>query len=151
MGKSKKQSKTITNKKARFDYEISDTIVAGIVLTGAETKSLRMGQAILQGSFVMVKNNELWLINCQINPLQTNLNAMPEEDRTRTRKLLVTAKQLEDLSSKKRQGLNIIPIKFLTNGRHIKIEIGVGRGKKKYDKRQVIKKRDQERDARREN
>ncbi len=148
--KKKQSSKTITNKKARFDYEIGDTIVAGIVLTGAETKSLRMGQAILQGSFVMVKDSELWLNNCQINPLQTNLNAMPEDSRTRPRKLLVTARQLEDLAGKKRQGLNIIPIKFLSSGRHIKVEIGVGRGKKKYDKRQVIKKRDQERDARKE-
>lgn len=148
--KKKQSKKTISNKKARFDYEIGDTIVAGIVLTGAETKSLRMGHAILQGSFVMVKDNELWLNNCQINPLPTNLPDMPEEERTRPRKLLVTRKQLEELAGEKRKGMNIIPIKFLTANRHIKVELGIGRGKKKYDKRQVIKKRDQERDARRE-
>ena len=112
--KKKPSRKTISNKKARFDYEIGDTIVAGIVLTGAETKSLRMGHAILQGSFVMVKDNELWLNNCQINPLPTNLPDMPEEERQRPRKLLVTRKQLEELAGEKRKGMNIIPIKFLT-------------------------------------
>jgi SsrA-binding protein len=148
MKKKSSKTKLISNKRARFDYEIGDTIVAGIVLTGAETKSLRMGHGILRGSFVMVKDNELWLNNMQINPLPTNLNDLPEEERLRPRKLLVTAKQLKDLTDKRKQGLNIIPTKMLTQGRHIKVEIGVGRGKKKYDKRETIKKRDEERSLR---
>lgn len=143
-------AKTITNKRARFDYEISDTIVAGISLSGAETKSLRMGHAILRGSFVMVKDGELWLNNMQINPLITNAIDLPESERLRSRRLLVTRKQLEELANNKKQGLNIIPTKLLTRGRYIKVELGVGRGKKNYDKRETIKKRDEERNTRRE-
>lgn len=146
--KKKAGKKAISNKRARFDYDIGDTLIAGIVLTGAETKSLRLGHAILRGSFVMVKDGEVWLNNMQVNPLLTNAQDLSESDRTRPRKLLVTKKQLEELAESKKQGLSIIPIKLLTEKRHIKVEIGIGRGRKKYDKRQVIKKREQERAAR---
>lgn len=138
----KKQSSAIVNKRAYYDYEVSDTVIAGIALTGAETKSLRQGHVILRGSFVMVKNGELWLNNMQINPLKTNISSMPEDERTRPRKLLVTKKQFIELEEAKKQGRSIIPIKLLTKGRYIKVEIGVGKGKKKYDKREAIKKRD---------
>ena len=143
-------AKTILNKRARFDYEIGDTIVAGLSLTGAETKSLRMGHAILRGSFVMVKDGELWLNNMQINPLITNVKDMPEDNRQRPRRLLVTKKQFAELAANKKQGLNIIPTKLLNRGRYIKVELGIGRGKKNYDKRETIKKRDEERNTRRE-
>ena len=140
--------KTILNKRARFDYELSETLIAGIALSGPETKSLRLGHGILRGSFVTVKNNELWLTNMQVNPLKTNASGLPEEERLRARKLLVTKKQLDQLIEAKKSGKNIIPIKLLTSSRYIKVEIGVGRGKKKYDKREIIKKRDLERSAR---
>ena len=146
----KKQSaKQIANKRSRFDYDLADEIVAGIVLNGAETKSLRMGHAVMRGSFATVKDGELWLNNLQINPLITNHINLPEETRLRARKLLVTKKQLEELNAAKIQGKSIVPIKILTEGRFIKVVLGVGRGKKKYDKRESIKKRDVERAAKR--
>lgn len=140
-------AKTISNKRARFDYNLDQTVVAGIVLNGAETKSLRYGHAILRGAFCTIKDDELWLNNMQINPLKTNMRELPEADRLRARKLLVTHKQLEMFAAARKQGENIIPIKLLTETRHIKVELGIGRGKKKYDKRQTIKKRDQLRQA----
>lgn len=144
-----KQPKTITNKRARFDYDLNDQLTAGIVLSGPEVKSLRQGHAILRGSFVMVKDGELWLNNMQVNPLKTNMQHLPEGERTRPRKLLVTARQLKELTDAKHQGSSIVPIKLLTESRHIKVVIGIGRGRKKYDKRQVIKQREQERAAKR--
>lgn len=149
MKKKQSEHKSIVNKRARFDYDLSNTLIAGIALNGAETKSLRQGHGILRGSFVSVKDNELWINNMQINPLKTNMAQMPENERTKPRKLLVTSKQLLELIEAKKSGSNIIPIKLLTNTRYIKVEIGVGRGKKKYDKREIIKKRDQERSAKR--
>ena len=148
MKKKQPTSKTILNKRARFDYDLSDTVIAGIALNGAETKSLRQGHGILRGSFVSVKDDELWLNNMQINPLKTNMAHMPENERTRSRKLLVTAKQMRELIEAKKSGSSIIPIKLLTNTRYIKVEIGVGRGRKKYDKREIIKKRDLDRSSR---
>lgn len=142
MKKKKQYNNAIINKRARFDYNVTETIVAGIVLTGPETKSLRLGHGIIRGSFVIIKNNELWLSNMQINPLKTNLKDMPEDERTRPRKLLVTKKDFKLLAEAKNQGLSIIPIKLLTKSRFIKVEIGIGKGKKKYDKREIIKKRD---------
>jgi len=144
--KQKSRQKTgVLNKRASYDYDLTEKVVAGVVLNGAETKSLRLGQASLKGSFVTVKNGELWLNNLQINPLKTNISSLPEKDRTRARKLLVTKKQLTHFSDAKNQGLSIIPIKIMSGSRYIKIELGVGRGKKKYDKREAIKKRDQQR------
>lgn len=143
--KKKQNSSAIINKRARYDYELGDTVVAGIALSGAETKSIRQGHVILRGSFVMVKDGELWLNNMQVNPLKTNIKELPESERTRPRKLLVTKKQFIELEDSKKQGKSIIPIKLLTKSRYIKIEIGIGRGKKKYDKREAIKKRDMER------
>lgn len=142
MKKKKSQNNAIINKRARFDYDVSETVIAGIVLSGAETKSLRLGHGIIRGSFVNVKNNELWLNNMQINPLKTNAKDLPEDERTKPRKLLVTKKQLKRLTDAKHQGLSIMPLKLLTKSRYIKVEIGVGKGKKKYDKREAIKKRD---------
>jgi SsrA-binding protein len=146
--KKKQTNSAVINKRARYDYDVGETVVAGIALSGAETKSIRQGHVILRGSFVMVKNGELWLNNMQVNPLKTNITEMPENERTRSRKLLVTKKQLLELEEAKKQGKSIIPIKLLTKSRYIKIEIGVGKGKKKYDKREAIKKRDMERSNR---
>lgn len=143
---SPKRSK-ILNSRARYDYELSDELIVGIALSGKETKSLRMGRGNLRGSFVNIKDGELFLVNATISSGKTF--SIPEEEQTRTRKLLATKKQISNLVSAKEQGRTIVPIEVLTNGRYIKIKIAPGKGKKRYDKREVIKKRDQMRDANR--
>jgi SsrA-binding protein len=151
MAKVKKQPSTgyITNKTARRDYEIKHQYTAGIILSGAETKSIRTGHAHLKGAFVNIKGGELWLYNATINATNANRNALPEDQQTRARKLLVSKKQLLELTSAKDQGLTIIPLKVLTKSRYIKVEIATAKGLKKYDKREKIKKRDTDLDTRR--
>jgi SsrA-binding protein len=146
----KQQNNSIINKRARFDYELKQNIIAGIVLTGAETKSLRLGHGHLKGAFANIKDNELWLFNATITPTKTNANDFSEESQTRARKLLVSKKELDMLQSAKEQGLTIVPVKLLTNSRYIKIEIAAAKGLKKYDKRHKIKTRDESRDTARE-
>jgi SsrA-binding protein len=143
--KKKQPSSGVHNRRARFDYDIERTLVAGIVLSGPETKSLRMGHGILRGSYVQVKDDGAYLINMQVNPLLTNRAHLPEAERTRTRRLLLKARELDELREAKTAGRSIVPTKLMTGARFIKLEIGVGRGKKRYDKRETIKKRDQER------
>ena len=143
--KKKKSVGTISNQKARFDYDIEKTYLAGISLTGPETKSLRMGHGVLRGSYVQIKDDGAWLINLQVNPLQTNFAHLPEETRDRSRRLLLKARELDDLRTAKTGGRQIVALKIMTKTRFIKIEIGVGKGKKMYDKRESIKKRDVER------
>ncbi len=135
--------KSISNKRARFDYELGDSLLVGISLTGAETKSLRRGHGHLRGAYVTLKDNELWLLNATI----TGDSGIPisEEDKTRTRKLLAKRKEIEALAAAKQQGQTILPLELLTRGRYIKVRIATGRGKKKYDKRQVLKARDDKR------
>lgn len=146
----KQQNNSIINKRARFDYELKQNIIAGIVLTGAETKSLRLGHGHLKGAFANIKDNELWLFNSTITPTKTNANDFSEESQTRARKLLVSKKELDMLQSAKEQGLTIVPVKLLINSRYIKIEIAAAKGLKKYDKRHKIKTRDESRDTARE-
>lgn len=129
----------IVNRRASFDYELGDDIVAGIVLSGRETKALRQRHGHLRGAYVSLNHNgELVLINATITGGKTFTIA--ETDQTRSRKLLVNKKQLESLAQAKQQGKSIVPIEFIVNGRYIKLRIGVGRGKKHYDKRETIKK-----------
>lgn len=151
MAKPKKQANAslITNKTARRDYDIRQTLVAGIVLSGAETKSLRTGHGHLKGAFVNIKDSELWLMNATINATNANRNALPEVEQTRARKLLVNKKQLHELTLAKEQGLTIVPLKVLTKSRFIKVEIATAKGLKKYDKRQKIKMRDSKLEAQR--
>jgi SsrA-binding protein len=141
--KKKQQTKRITNRRARFDYELGDSLVAGLQLTGAETKSLRMGHGHLQGAYVTVKDGELWLINTTING--TRGIPIDETNQTRARKLLVKHREIANLVAAKQQGRTIIPLELLTHGRYIKLRIAVGKGRKKYDKRQVLKARDDKR------
>lgn len=140
---------TIANKRASFDYDLKDSLIAGIVLSGPETKSLRMGHGHLRGAFCTIKDNELWLNNATIMPTKTNAAAFSPEFQTRARKLLVSKKQLSEIIKGKEQGMAIIPKKMLTNSRYIKVEIALGKGRKQYDKRQLIKKRDESRDMQR--
>jgi SsrA-binding protein len=141
----KKQSTTkqITNRRARHDYELGDSFVVGIALTGAETKALRMGHGQLRGSYVTVKDGELWLLNATISG--TRGVPLDEATQTRTRKLLAKRREISQLIDAKEQGKTIIPLEVLTNGRYIKVRIAVGRGKRQYDKRATLKKRDEQR------
>lgn len=143
--KKKKQATTkqITNRRARHDYELGDDVVAGIALTGAETKALRMGHGQLRGAYVTVKNDELWLINATING--TRGIRIDEQVQTRTRKLLAKRKEIDHLIQAKQQGRTIVPLEILTGGRYIKVRIAIGKGKKNYDKRQTLKARDESR------
>jgi SsrA-binding protein len=140
------KTKLIQNRRARFDYELGDSLVAGLQLTGAETKSLRMGHGQLTGAYVTVKDGELYLLGGTING--THGVPVPEEDKMRTRKLLAKRKEIDALIDAKQQGRTIVPLELLTQGRFIKLRIAIGKGKKLYDKRQTLKKRDQDRESR---
>jgi SsrA-binding protein len=137
--------KTIQNRRARFDYELGDSLVVGLELTGAEVKSLRMGHGNLRGAYVTVKDAELYLLNGTING--TSGVAVPETEQTRTRKLLAKRREIDALVTAKQQGRTIVPLELLTRGRYIKLRIAVGKGKKQYDKRRVMKERDAARDV----
>jgi SsrA-binding protein len=145
MAKKKKQTATkqITNRRARHDYELGDTLVVGIALTGGETKALRMGHGQLRGAYVNVKDGELWLMNATING--TRGIQIEESVQIRNRKLLAKRREIEHLIEAKQQGQTIVPLEILTGGRFIKLRIAIGRGKKLYDKRESLKKRDETR------
>jgi SsrA-binding protein len=138
----------IINRRARYDYQLENEFIVGIVLNGRETKALRLGSGHLRGAYVTFKNDELMLTNATIS--STRYFEIPDNEQTHSRKLLANKKQLETLIAVKQQGRTIVPLEFLTNGRYIKLKIAVGKGKKRYDKRETIKKRDQLRHARRE-
>lgn len=140
------QTKTISNRRARHDYALDDSLLTGIMLTGPETKALRHGRGQLRGAYVTVKDNELWLINATISSLPGV--PIPEDGQTRSRKLLANRKEIDKLITLKHQGQTILPLEILTKGRYIKVRIAAGRGKKQYDKRQTLKARDETREAR---
>jgi SsrA-binding protein len=144
--KKKTSAGTIHNRRARFDYELGDDFVVGVVLSGRETKALRMGHGHLRGAFVAVKDGELWLTNATITSVPGV--SLDEAEQTRSRKLLAKKREIDALIAAKDQGRTIVPTDILVSGRYIKLRIAVGKGKKNYDKRQVIKKRDQDRDVR---
>jgi len=140
----------LQNKKVRFDYEILEQYDAGIELFGYEVKSLRNKRGSLDGSHITVRGNEAFLISAEI-PAYQPANAPKDSDARRNRKLLLTKKELAELAGKEKQrGLTIVPISLYTKGRNIKVSLGIARGKKKYDKREDIKKRDTQRDVARE-
>ena len=130
------------NKRANFNYTISNTIEAGIVLTGSEVKSLRINTGSIRGSYVMEQNGELWLSNSFIKKYQNS--ADNNYDPTRNRKLLVTKKEFNKISgSIKQGGFTIIPISlYFTDNGLAKLSCGIAKGKKKIDKRESIKQRD---------
>jgi SsrA-binding protein len=146
--KPKSSPKSITNRRAKFDYALDDDLVVGISLTGPETRAARDGHIQLKGSFVSIRNKELWLNNASFS-LKINeknkINARTID--TSPRKLLAKRKQIDDLYNRKQAGMSIVPIKFLIGGRFIKVVIAMGKGKKNYDKRETLKRRDQEREA----
>lgn len=140
----------ITNKKASFNYDIKETYSAGLELFGFEVKSLRKGQGSLDGSHITIRGNEAYLVNSFIPAFQEK-NAPVDYDPRRNRKLLLTSKEIEEIGKvEKTKGLTIVPISVYNKGKVLKIDIGVGTGKKKFDKRESIKKSNVERDTRRE-
>ena len=141
------------NKRANFDYEIADKYEAGMVLFGHEVKSVKTGHINLAGSFVTVKSTgknipELYLINAHIS-LYAKASTVKAYEPTRPRKLLLHKNEIKKLIGKKQeQGLTLVPLKIYTKHGFIKLEFGVGRGKKKIDKRETIKKREVDRQIR---
>ncbi|MEJ2685537.1 MAG: SsrA-binding protein SmpB [Candidatus Sulfobium sp.] len=136
------------NKKAFHDYSIEETLEAGILLQGTEVKSLREGKANLKDSYVIVKDGEVFLLNCHISPYSHG-NIM-NHDPLRTRKILLHKKEITKLQGKAAQkGYSLIPLKLYFKDSHVKVEIGLARGKKQYEKRETIKKREADREIER--
>lgn len=135
----------IRNKRARFDYEITDTFIAGIVLTGTEIKSIREGKASLADTYCMVENGEVWVKGMNIS--EYFYGSYNNHVARRDRKLLLTKKEIARLAKAAEDvGFTIIPIKVFINERgYAKMQIGIGRGKKQYDKRQAIREREDRR------
>ena len=135
-----------SNKKAKFDYEILDTYEAGLVLEGQEVKSVRKGNISLKGAFISFHGTDAFLTNTHISKYKFAGN-ITDYDPERSRKLLLKRKEIDFLRGKSQEkGLTIIPLSVYTKGRHIKVEIGIGRGKKKHDKRETIKQRELKRE-----
>lgn len=129
------------NPRAKFDYQIRDTIEAGLVLLGHEVKSARSGNISLKGAYASLAKNELWLLNAHIGAYQ-KAGHLKDYDPTRSRKLLIRKSELKKLiGTLQSQGLTLVPISVYTKGRRLKVELGLARGKKKYEKRETIKKR----------
>lgn len=140
----------IVNRRARFDYALGDELEVGIVLTGRETRAARDSHIQLKGAFVSLKDHELWLNNASFS-IKLNERGHPgaRSIDTAPRKLLAHRKQISELAAHKQTGMTIVPLRFKTAGKHIKLIIALGKGKKKYDKRETIKRRDQDRDTKR--
>lgn len=138
------------NKKAYFNYEILEKFEAGIVLIGQEVKSIKSGRINLAGSYVVLRSGEFLLVGCKIPAYQPK-NAPPDYDEERSRKLLLKKSEISYLAGKTNQkGLTFIPLKVYTKAARIKMEFGLARGKKQFDKRETIKKRELQREIDRE-
>lgn len=131
MKKSKTPASVTVNRRAHFDYQLGDELSCGMLLTGPEVRLIRDHHVQLKGSFVTVKDEELWLNNLTLGA-----------DTERNIKLLATKKQIYQLMRAKQEGSQLVPVKLLAGGRYIKLIIATGKSKKKYDKRETIKKRD---------
>ncbi|MBI4685614.1 MAG: SsrA-binding protein SmpB [Nitrospirae bacterium] len=136
------------NKKAYHDYNIEETIEAGLILMGTEVKSLREGKANLKDSYVIIKDSEAFLLNCHISPYSHG-NIMNHEP-LRTRKLLIHKEEIIKLQGKAAQkGYSLIPLKIYFKGSYAKVEIGLAKGKRQYEKRDTIKKKEAQREIER--
>ena len=137
----------INNRKANYDYEIEERIEAGIVLTGTEIKALREGKANLKDSYAIIRNGECFLLNMHISHYKEG--NMFNHEETRTRNLLLHKKEIKKLQNKiTLEGYTLVPLKIYLKERYAKVLLGVAKGKKNYDKREAIKKRDTERELR---
>lgn len=136
------------NKKANHDYFIEETIEAGIVLQGTEIKSVRNGKVQLRDAFVRIRNNEAWISNMHISPYEQGNRF--NHDPLRPRKLLLHKRQISQLiGTSKEQGMTIVPIKMYLKDGYAKVLIGIGKGKKNYDKREDLKKKEAKREVER--
>jgi SsrA-binding protein len=134
-----------TNRRARHEYSILETLEAGVVLRGTEVKSLRAGLVNFKDSYATVRNGEVWLLGCHINPYShgTDANHDPERDR----KLLLHSKEISRLAGKvAERGLTLIPLKLYFKSGRAKLELGLGRGKKLHDKRSTLREREVKRE-----
>ncbi|RME69768.1 MAG: SsrA-binding protein SmpB [Chloroflexi bacterium] len=133
-----------TNKKARHDYHIEDTLEAGIVLTGSEIKSVRAGQVSLRDSYAVIRNGEAWLVNAHIAAYKQA--SYTNHEPRRERKLLLHRREINRLTGKlQEKGFTLIPLRMYLKGSWAKVELGLARGKKLYDKRQSLRERDDRR------
>lgn len=138
-----------TNRRASFDYEILKTLEAGVALFGFEARAVRQGRIDLVGSYVIIRNGEAWLLNAKIHPLQPK-NVPPGYDVTRSRKLLLKKKELQNLAGKvSGKRLTLVPLRVYTRGRYLKLEFALARGKKSYEKRELLKKKTMAREVER--
>lgn len=134
------------NRKARYDYHIEETYETGIALLGSEVKSIRQGRANLRDSYAAVERDELFLRNCHISPYAQASRFNP--DPLRPRKLLMRREEIQRLVRKvEEKGLTLIPLSLYLKGRHVKVELALARGKKQYDRREDIKRREAEREV----
>ena len=139
----------IENRKAHFNYEILEKFEAGIELRGFEVKSLKNGQGSLEGSYVIVRGAEAYVVNMFVPPYQEK-NTPPEYEPRRNRRLILAHREINELASVEAKGLTIVPISIYNKGNLIKVSIAIVKGKKKYDKRETIKKRESDRETRRQ-
>lgn len=151
MKKLKSPTKNVINRRARFDYDLDEEIVAGISLRGVEVAAVRSGRVSLKGAFVTLRDGpkgaELWLNNASFS-LKNQGEGISKSDTidTTPKKLLATRKQIEEFARKKQSGHTIVPVKLLVEGRFIKLVIAAGKGKKQYDKRETLKRKQSERE-----
>ena len=150
MGKKPQTRVIVKNKKAYFNYELLETLEAGISLLGSEVKSIREGRISLKESYAEVKDGEVFLLNCHISPYEA-ANRF-NHDPTRERKLLLHSREIKRLSGKiKEKGLTLVPTKVLINAKgKVKVDIALAKGKRAYQKKEVIKERDRDREMRAE-
>ena len=134
-----------SNKRGRFDYEITEKLVAGLELTGAEVKSIKAGHISLKGSFVAFRGGEAFLTNAHVTEY-AYATRESQPDPTRSRRLLMKRKEIDKLTGDKQAGLSVIPLAVLLGRNLVKVELGIGRGKKRFDKRASIKEREVQRD-----
>jgi SsrA-binding protein len=140
----------IDNRKAHFNYAIEETFEAGIELQGFEVKSIKKGQGNLAGAFCIARGGEVFIVGMHIPPYQPH-NTDPGYDPDRTRRLLLSKKEIKKLGdADSTKGLTLIPVSLYSEGRRIKVSVAIAKGKKTFDKRETIKKRDVEREIRRE-
>lgn len=146
----KPSTSAITNRRAHYDYALGDEIVTGLSLTGPEVRAARDGHVQLRGAYVSPRDSELWLTQASFSlKLNEKGQASARTVDDRPRKLLATRKQIDAMIAKRQEGYTIVPLRLLTSGRYIKLVIALGKGKKHYDKRETIKRRDQNRDTQR--
>ena len=148
MGDKEEIKNLATHRQATHNYFIDERMEAGVVLTGTEVKSLRQGRANLKDSYAVLRKGEIWLLNCHISPYSHG--NIQNHDPLRERKLLLHREEIRRLDRKRKNaGLTLVPLRLYLKKGRVKVELAVARGTKLYDKRESIKKRDQDRESRR--